>query len=62
MKAVIAANEADGTALLPQLADVVAQQYTIRANLEPRPSQVGNSKLGSNSAGILYVINFDRLG
>ena len=40
MRDVLAANTADGTELLPKLPDAVIQDYTIRANLEPRPSQV----------------------
>ena len=40
MRDILAANTADGTELLPELPDVAIQDYTIRANLEPRPSQV----------------------
>ena len=40
MRDILAANTADGTELLPELPDVAIQDYTIRANLQPRPSQV----------------------
>ena len=40
MRDILAANTTDGTELLPELPDVAIQDYTIRANLEPRPSQV----------------------
>ena len=40
MKDILATNIGDGTELLPELPDVAIQDYTIRANLEPRPSQV----------------------
>jgi len=35
MKDILAANTADGTELLPELADVAIQDYTFRENLEP---------------------------
>ena len=40
MRDILTANTADGTELLPELPDVAIQDYTIRANLELRPSQV----------------------
>ena len=40
MRDILAANTTEGTELLPELPDVAIQDYTIRANLEPRPSQV----------------------
>ena len=44
MRDVLALNTVDGTELLHEVADVPTQQYTIRANLEPRVSQVRNKK------------------
>ena len=37
---VLSANSTDGSQLFPIQSDVAAQGYTVRANLEPRSTQV----------------------
>ena len=41
MEEVLSANSTDGSQLLPIQSDVATQGYTVRANLEPRSTQVG---------------------
>lgn len=40
MEKVLSANSTDGSQLLPIQSDVASQGYTVRANLEPRSTQV----------------------